>query len=457
MMKKIIALVLSCGMLLGGCNQKDTTLQIPSNTLETSVSSEIIKVEESIEESDASQYELVNDVNYGGEIDFKGLDDKNLHQYVENTLYDNLVANIDSEKYFIENIEVTYISQEYIDELAYNSQANIYFGYTLEEITEIFEGEQYVFTLGEDGETIVVPFEEYNNPYEQVIKNVAMGSGVILICVTVSLVSAGTGAPAISTIFAASAKSATTFAISSAGLSGVTEGIITGAETGDMDKAIEAAALAGSEGFKWGAITGAVTGGASKLYEVSKANKVGNISKVTSNLDKLPKDYFDDIVDSTGGVNKQKINDLGMKIKKGEFNSDEIGEISRKMSKLGVTKEYEAEMKNIDFGSYLRNIKEEPPTNMVAPHAHHILFKTGNGKGQQELVEEGQALLRKYGIDPIVGPENLTWAPNKAGQHDVDRLQHVVNKLKEVDDFGGTKEKMTAMLRQLGEEAATLK
>lgn len=33
---------------------------------------------------------------------------------------------------------------------------------------------------------------------------------------------------------------------------------------------------------------------------------------------------------------------------------------------------------------------------MIDPHAHHILFKKGNGKAQQELVKEGQEILRKY-------------------------------------------------------------
>ena len=152
------------------------------------------------------------------------------------------------------------------------------------------------------------------------------------------------------------------------------------------------------------------------------------------------------------------MNDLRLALQKGTFSADEIAQISKKMSDLGVTEAYEAAMKNVDFGKYLRTIAGEPPANMVNPHAHHILFKTGSGEAQQALVKEGQELLRKYGIDPIVGAENLTWAPNRiAGQHNVDRLQHVVNKLKEVDAFGGTKEKMTDMLRLLGEEAASLK
>ncbi len=45
----------------------------------------------------------------------------------------------------------------------------------------------------------------------------------------------------------------------------------------------------------------------------------------------------------------------------------------------------------------------DPPTAMINPHAHHILFKKGLGQKQQELVREGQEILRRYGIDPIIG------------------------------------------------------
>lgn len=58
------------------------------------------------------------------------------------------------------------------------------------------------------------------------LKNVAIGTGVILVCVTVSAVTAGAGAPAISLIFAASAKTGTIMALSSAGFGGFTAGVV---------------------------------------------------------------------------------------------------------------------------------------------------------------------------------------------------------------------------------------
>lgn len=206
---------------------------------------------------------------------FSGMNDPNLLRYTEDTIYENLVATLDSDEYFVENVSAVYISQEYIDELAYNSQANIYFGYTLQELAEQFQGTKYIFTLGDDGSTIVTEFEEYDDTYDRALKNVAIGTGVILVCVTVSVVSAGLGAPAVSMIFSVAAQSGTKMALSGGIMGGIAAGIVTGVQTGDMDEALKAAALAGSEGFKWGAISGALAGGASEAIALKGATRSG--------------------------------------------------------------------------------------------------------------------------------------------------------------------------------------
>lgn len=165
-------------------------------------------------------------------------------------------------------------------------------------------------------------------------------------------------------------------------------------------------------------------------------------------------DYVKNIVDTAGNVDSSKMDKIRLAIQKGIFSSREIKLISKKMSRLGITDIYETAMKNVDFGEYLRNIKGEAPVGMIDPHAHHILFKTGNGATQQELVKEGQAILRKYGIDPIVGEENLVWAPNRVtGQHDIAALENVVNQLKEADEYGGSYEDIVEALKELGDIA----
>ncbi len=252
-MKRLIALILVCALLVGCTPQVDNDGAEPTtSSTETQQTVEYIFTEEGMPE-------------------FTGLDDSALLTYMEDSIYTNLITELDNEMYFVENVSAVYISKEYLEEVAYNSQENIYFGYTLSELDAYFQGTRYVFTLGNDGQTIVTEFQEYDDTYEQILKNVAIGTGVILICVTVSVVSGGLGAPAVSMIFAASAKTGTIMGLSSGLFSGVSAGVVTGMETGDFDEAMKAAALAGSEGFKWGAITGSVAGGAGEAIALKGA------------------------------------------------------------------------------------------------------------------------------------------------------------------------------------------
>ena len=214
-MKRLIALILVCAMLVGCTPQVDNSGAEPTtSTIATQQTVEYTFTEEGMPE-------------------FTGLDDSALLTYMEDSIYTNLVTEMDNEMYFVENVSAVYISKEYLEEVAYNSQENIYFGYTLSELDAYFQGTRYVFTLGDDGQTIVTEFQEYDDTYEQILKNVAIGTGVILICVTVSVVSGGLGAPAVSMIFAASAKTGTIMGLSSGLFSGVSAGVVTGMETGD--------------------------------------------------------------------------------------------------------------------------------------------------------------------------------------------------------------------------------
>ncbi len=201
---------------------------------------------------------------------FKGLNDPNLWQYVEDAVYSELEENFQSDDFAVNDISVSYISAEYLEDLAYNLQENIYFGYKLSELEEQFQGTKFVFTLGDDGRTAVKAFEAYDDTFDKVVRNIAVGTGVILICATVSVATGGLGASAVSVVFAASAKTGATFALSSGTISGVISGTVTGMQTGDFDQALKAAALSGSEGFKWGAISGAITGGIMQTAALNK-------------------------------------------------------------------------------------------------------------------------------------------------------------------------------------------
>ena len=127
-MKKIISLVLVSSLLLVGCSAED-----------------VVQNESLIDESsaDSTEYESnyvdLRDISYldneAEEMNFDSLCDPELLDFMEGAVYYNLIDEIGEDAY-IENVSALYISQEYIDELTYNSQANIFFGYTLQELNE---------------------------------------------------------------------------------------------------------------------------------------------------------------------------------------------------------------------------------------------------------------------------------------------------------------------------------
>lgn len=242
-MKKIIlSLVLVISIVMSGCS-----FQLSDKTRGNEDKSNVRMKESNMEN-----------------VSFTGLNDPELQSYIEENVYQAVLKNIDTNEYFVENVQAVYISQEYIDDLTYNSQSNIFFGYTLADLDMEFEGEKYVFNVDDNGKTKVELFEEYDDTYEQIIKNVAIGTGVILICVTVSVITAGADAPAIAYIFAGAAKSGTGFALSSAAIGGTASSAITYAKTGNVEESLKQGALDASEEFKWGAILGSVTGGVGK-------------------------------------------------------------------------------------------------------------------------------------------------------------------------------------------------
>ena len=182
-MKRLIALILSIAILFCGCSQPQAQT---SNTPTTpdDVPAEWIEIQP----------------------EYTSLNSEDLLRHVEDLVYRETVLSLNSAEYLVENVSAVYISKEYLNEVAFNSQSNVYFGYTLSELDELFEGSRYIFTLGEDGQTTVQPLQAIDDKStETMLKNIAIGSGVILVCVTVSVVTAGAGAPTVSMIFAASA------------------------------------------------------------------------------------------------------------------------------------------------------------------------------------------------------------------------------------------------------------
>jgi len=254
--------------------------------------------------------------------EFNRLSDPRLLEYIDESLYDTLVSELGSDEYFIEDVESIYLSDEYLRTVEYNSRENVYFGYKLSDLNAQFGDQKYVFTVNEQNQTIVVPIEEKDNDaLNTIIKNVSIGTGVILVCVTVSVLTGGTAsAAAVHMIFAVAAQSGTVAALSGAAFGGITSGVVTGYKTGNMEEALQAAAVGASEGYKWGAISGAVTGGGGEGIGLWRATLNGltmNEAALIQMETKLPLEFIRNFnsmkefrIYQEAGLTAEKIGDM---------------------------------------------------------------------------------------------------------------------------------------------------
>ena len=352
-MKRIIALLLPFIIVfVTGCSNENLSANI--NDAFQEVSDEPPTIEE--------QLDIQED-----EIQYDKLSDDDLQRYVEDAVYSDLVYRLADEGYYVENVEVKYISKEYLEELEYNSKENVYFGYTLSELEDQFDGKPYLFTVGENGETVVEEMEDYDDTYERVFKNVAVGSGVILICITVSVATGG-AAPAVSMVFAASAKSATVFALSSGTISGSASGIVTGLKTKDAKRALKAAALNGSEAFKWGAITGALAGGATEAAGLHGATANGLSANEAAQIQKESKYPLDVIKEYKSMEQYQICKEAGLHPQMVNGNTALVREIDWN---------YTDEMGRTNFERVLKDkLSPIDPVSGKAYELHHIGQKT---------------------------------------------------------------------------------
>jgi len=274
-MKRILTLLLSCTVLLYGCaiNQTvDTSSE--SSVVETTIVTEPVSETAETALSVSSIEGMLSEEEYMEQISRLSFNDPELLSYYEDTVYSDIEELFSSDDYSVENVEAVYISKEYLEELAYNSQENLYFGYKTSELDEAFKDGKYIFTIDENGCQTVRAFEAYE-PYDYsgVIKNIAIGTGIVVVCVTVGVVAGAAGAATVSAVFITAATTAVEFGITSAIISGASNAIVTGFETKDVEATFNAYVEGVAEGFKDGAIMGAIFGGVSDSISISKAAK----------------------------------------------------------------------------------------------------------------------------------------------------------------------------------------
>ena len=262
-MNKLISVILCFLIVLTGC----------STNKESSIND---KNEES---ADVNGTEDLNEDFYDDlpDVDLNLLSQEEMNQFISDTALAEMEYRLESDEYKLESVDVVYLSKEYVDELEYNSKENVFFGYTLSELDQQFAGQKYIFTLGENGETIVKVIENNDKYLETVIKNVAIGAGVIVVLITVSVVTSGAGtAPVVQVlhgICVAGAQKGLLGAALGTCIGGIGSGIAEYAKTGDTSRIAESMLVGASYGFEIGAISGAAIGVGTKSYDLYKASK----------------------------------------------------------------------------------------------------------------------------------------------------------------------------------------
>lgn len=277
-MKKIIALFLVLTLCLVSCksnnpqgiaaNNTTITTETITSSPETTTTPLVTGAETSSDTVTSSETSTpYSDMTSNAETEivpeFYSMDDPALLEYIENNVY----AKLNSEGYSVENVQAIYLPDRYIKNLEFNSKENVYFGHTISELNELFQGKKYVFDLGDDGQTVVKEMEILNDDtQEKIIKNVAIGVGVIILCVTLSVVSKLLNAPEkVTVMFTTAAITATQTALNSSNYGRVCCSLVSGYEANNFNNMKKIGDLEASENFKWGAILGAFKGAAEGL------------------------------------------------------------------------------------------------------------------------------------------------------------------------------------------------
>ncbi len=277
-MKKVVAIILSCALVMSACTVKRNDDTSETSELQSLESQEIVA-----DRSGESDVAVANEItettsqvinNLNNDITF--INDSSLPGYLEDEIYQDLI-DVMGEDYVIQNIGTTYVSREFLEEIAYNSRENLYYGYSLSDLDAQFDGTRYMFTCNDEGNTEVVEYkiiEEASHSYTDIFRNIAIGGGVILVCVTVAAI-AYPAAPAVSAVLAVGAQAGVSWGVGGGLISGAVSGIATGIQTGDFDEALYAFAEAGSQGFMIGAISGCLAGGISEFAGLKAATSGG--------------------------------------------------------------------------------------------------------------------------------------------------------------------------------------
>ncbi len=236
-----LTLILSFTFVLVGCNAPPPQAEIASNGGNTTSNV-----------SDNQQLESQT-VLFGDDFESCALNSTIMQNYIVSKVTSDLQTEYG---YTVESVASVYYSAEYVEDLSYNSQKNNYFGYDYEQIVSRMQNVNWCFTE-ENGRTVVMQVAQTNNVLIPLLKGVAIGSGVVLICTVVSGLAVGVGAPVVC-FLAITAKQALKGALVGGAIGGAIGGIVGGVQTGTFDGALDKALSWAGDGLIVGAIGGTI-------------------------------------------------------------------------------------------------------------------------------------------------------------------------------------------------------
>ena len=127
--------------------------------------------------------------------DNRKISDASFVEDLQDSVYDMIVYDLDengnSRQLEVQEVKAVYLSKEYIEQYSFNSKETKFFGSTLGELEARFGDQKYVFDIDENGKTACHAVDDFDDTFDQVTKVALVGTGVILISVTIVCVTGG--------------------------------------------------------------------------------------------------------------------------------------------------------------------------------------------------------------------------------------------------------------------------
>lgn len=151
--------------------------------------------------SQESEQSVTSDDQKMSDADFV----KKLEDSIYQLIVDDLDENDNRKDLQVQDVKAVYLSKEYLEQYTYNTKETKFFGSTLGELEKRFDKQKYVFDIDENGKTTCHAVGDFDNTFDEVTQAALLGSGVILISVTIVCV---TGGAPVTALVACTANSA---------------------------------------------------------------------------------------------------------------------------------------------------------------------------------------------------------------------------------------------------------